>query len=111
MIQTDYSTLTIENHRMYARLRDHQFSLYEDYARKQGLQGKSLLILLWIYRHPKGISQQTITRHTYSTKQVVNAIIKNFSKKDILKAQSIRKTDEKTNHADRKRQTICRLYH
>lgn len=95
MIQTDYSTLTIENHRMYARLRDHQFSLYEDYARKQGLQGKSLLILLWIYRHPKGISQQTITRHTYSTKQVVNAIIKNFSKKGILKAQSIRKTDEK----------------
>ena len=48
MIQTDYSTLTIENHRMYARLRDHQFSLYEDYARKRGLQGKSLLILLWI---------------------------------------------------------------
>ena len=80
MIQTDYSTLTIENHRMYARLRDHQFSLYEDYARKRGLQGKSLLILLWIYRHPKGISQQTITRHTYSTKQVVNAVIKNFSK-------------------------------
>ena len=40
MIQTDYSTLTIENHRMYARLRDHQFSLYEDYARKRGLQGK-----------------------------------------------------------------------
>lgn len=38
MIQTDYSTLTIENHRMYARLRDHQFSLYEDYARKRGLQ-------------------------------------------------------------------------
>ena len=86
MIQTDYSTLTIENHRMYARLRDHQFSLYEDYARKRGLQGKSLLILLWIYRHPKGISQQTITRHTYSTKQVVNAVIKNFSKKGYIKS-------------------------
>ncbi len=86
MIQTDYSTLTIENHRMYARLRDHQFSLYEDYARKRGLQGKSLLILLWIYRYPKGISQQTITRHTYSTKQVVNAVIKNFSKKGYIKS-------------------------
>lgn len=110
MIQTDYSTLTIENHRMYARLRDHQFSLYEDYARKRGLQGKSLLILLWIYRHPKGISQQTITRHTYSTKQVVNAVIKIFEE-GYIKAQSIRKTDEKTDHADRKRQTICRLYH
>ena len=86
MIQTDYSTLTIENHRMYARLRDHQFSLYEDYARKRYLQGKSLLTLLWIYRHPKGISQQTITRHTYSTKQVVNAVIKNFSKKGYIKS-------------------------
>lgn len=61
-------------------------SLYEDYARKRGLQGKSLLILLWIYRHPKGISQQTITRHTYSTKQVVNAVIKNFSKKGYIKS-------------------------
>lgn len=71
---------------MYARLRDHQFSLYEDYARKRGLQGKSLLILLWIYRHPKGISQQIITRHTYSTKQVVNAVIKNFSKKGYIKS-------------------------
>lgn len=71
---------------MYARLRDHQFSLYEDYARKRGLQGKSLLILLWIYRHPKGISQQTIIRHTYSTKQVVNAVIKNFSKKGYIKS-------------------------
>ena len=50
---------------MYARLRDHQFSLYEDYARKRYLQGKSLLILLWIYRHPKGISQQTLTETTH----------------------------------------------
>lgn len=89
---------------MYARLRDHQFSLYEDYARKRGLQGKSLLILLWIYRHPKGISQQTITRHTYSTKQVVNAVIKNFSKKGYIKS-TVHPKDrrKKTNHADRKK--------
>ena len=84
MSPISYSPLIIENHRMYAHLRDHQFSLYEDYARKQGLNGKSLLILLWIYRHPQGISQQTITRYTYSTKQVVNAVIKNFSEKGYI---------------------------
>ena len=75
----------LSRQRLYARLRDHQFSLYEDYARKHGLQSKSLLILLWIYRHRQGISQETIVKHTYSTKQVVNATIKMFLKKDYVR--------------------------
>lgn len=82
----NYLKSEIENYSFYARLRDHQFSLYEDYARKRNLQGKSLLILLWLYRHPNGISQQIITRHTYSTKQVVNATIKNFSAKGYIES-------------------------
>lgn len=73
-----------ERNREYARLRDTQFSLYENYARQWGLQSKSLLILLWIYRNPQGISQQTIAAHTYSTKQVVNAAIKSFARKGYL---------------------------
>lgn len=67
--------------RLYARFRDHQFSLYEDYARKQGLQSKSLLILLWLYHSPCGITQEAIVRHTYSTKQVVHATIAMFAGK------------------------------
>lgn len=78
---------TLQNSRLYARLRDHQFSLYEDYARKQGLQGKSLLILLWIYRNPRGISQKTIGERTYSSKQVTNATIRSFMEKGYIEAR------------------------
>lgn len=70
--------------RLYTRQMDENRSLYECYARANGLTGKSLLILMWIYYTPQGISQQTICRKTYSTKQVVNATIKVFQKKGYL---------------------------
>ena len=76
-----------ERNREYARLRDTQFSLYENYARQCGLQSKSLLILLWI-------SQQTIAAHTYSTKQVVNAAIKSFARKGYLSV-TVSETDKR----------------
>ena len=69
---------------MYTRLRDTQFSLYENYARKRGLQSKSLLILLWLYHTPGGISQHSIAMRTYSTKQVVNATVKSFARKGYI---------------------------
>lgn len=62
----------------YSRIRDNQMSIFENYARKNGMQSKALTILMWIYYNPNGITQQRITRKTYSTKQVVNATIKNF---------------------------------
>lgn len=65
----------------YARLRDEQFSMYEYYARKNGMNYKGLLILLWLYNMPQGVSQQLICQKTYSTKQVVNAVIKGYIEK------------------------------
>lgn len=68
----------------YSRIRDNQMSIFENYARKNGMQSKALTILMWIYYNPNGITQQRITRKMYSTKQVVNATIKNFKDKGYI---------------------------
>lgn len=66
----------------YVRLIDEQLALQECYARKQGLQGKSLQLLLWVTNYPRltgrPISQKRLAEKTYSTKQVVNATIKSW---------------------------------
>ncbi|MBS6256251.1 MarR family winged helix-turn-helix transcriptional regulator [Megasphaera massiliensis] len=69
----------------YSRIRDNLLSIFENYARKRGLQSKSMLILMWIYYHPEGIPQHEIAQKTYSTKQVVNATIKSFKEKGYLR--------------------------
>ncbi|MDO4432213.1 MAG: MarR family transcriptional regulator [Aerococcaceae bacterium] len=71
----------LEQSKLFARVRDENFSLYEYYARAHGMHSKSLLILMWIYYTPAGISQHTICKKTYSTKQVVSATIKAFLQK------------------------------
>lgn len=58
---------------------DKQQALYEDYARKCGIQGKSQQILMWLYYNPQGITQKRIVEGTYSTKQVVHATIKRMN--------------------------------
>lgn len=74
----------ISNARKYARLRDEQFSLYESYAKKHGLNSKSLLVFMWIYHNPHGMTQESIAKRTFSTKQVIQAIVKTYMKKGIL---------------------------
>lgn len=70
--------------KQYSRIRDNQLSIFENYARKKGLQSKSMVILMWIYYNPDGIPQHEIAQKTYSTKQVVNATIKSFKEKGYL---------------------------
>ena len=74
----------------YSRIRDNQLSIFENYARKRGLQSKSMLILMWIYYHPEGIPQNEIAQKTYSTKQVVNATIKSFKEKGYVRFEENR---------------------
>ena len=69
---------------MFSRKKDENNSLYEYYARKNGLQGKSLLILSCLYYTRDGITQNTICEKTYSTKQVVNAAMKAFKEKGYI---------------------------
>ena len=69
---------------MFSRKKYENNSLYEYYARKNGLQGKSLLILSCLYYTKNEITQNTICEKTYSTKQVVNAAIKTFKNKGYI---------------------------
>ena len=74
----------LENSNLFSRKKDENNSLYEYYARKNGLQGKSLLILSCLYYTNNGITQNTICEKIYSTKQVVSAAIKTFKKKGYI---------------------------
>lgn len=87
----------------YSRIRDHQLSIFENYARKRGLQSKSMLILMWIYYNPEGIPQNEIAQKTYSTKQVVNATIKSFKEKGYLRFEE--------NPGDKRIKRILSLIH
>jgi transcriptional regulator len=77
-------TDTFKNSKLFAMRRDEQLAMYEYYARVNGLQGKAMLILMWIYYNPEGITQTVICKKTYSTKQVVSAAIKSFIKKGYI---------------------------
>ncbi|MFU2206871.1 MarR family winged helix-turn-helix transcriptional regulator [Streptococcus pluranimalium] len=72
----------------YIRAFDDLMSTYDYYARQNGLQSKSLQMLLWLYHYPKrneqNITQQFLVRNTQSSKQVVNATIKSWGKKGFL---------------------------
>ena len=72
------------NSNLFSRKKDENNSLYEYYARKNGLQGKSLLILSCLYYTKDGITQNIICEKTYSTKQVVSAAIKTFKNKGYI---------------------------
>ena len=74
----------LKNSNLFSRKKDENNSLYEYYARKNGLQGKLLLILTCLYYTRNGITQNTICEKTYSTKQVVSAAIKTFKKKGYI---------------------------
>ena len=74
----------LKNSSMFSRKKDENNSLYEYYARKKGLKGKSLLILTCLYYTKNGITQNTICEKTYSTRQVVSAAIKTFKNKGYI---------------------------
>ncbi|HFI0150179.1 TPA: MarR family winged helix-turn-helix transcriptional regulator [Streptococcus suis] len=67
-----------------ARIFYNQEGLYEDYARRHGLNTKCLSILMWIYYNPGGVTQNWVSKKTYSSKQVVNATIKKFQEKGLV---------------------------
>ncbi|HFI0240326.1 TPA: MarR family winged helix-turn-helix transcriptional regulator [Streptococcus suis] len=64
--------------KILAQIFYNQDGLYEDYARRHGLNGKCLSILMWLYYNPGGLTQNLVSKKTYSSKQVVNATIKKF---------------------------------
>ncbi|MGT2928765.1 MarR family winged helix-turn-helix transcriptional regulator [Streptococcus dentasini] len=71
----------------YAMLRDEQFSLIESYARQHGMTSKSFLVLMWIYNRPMGMTQESLAKRTFSTKQVIQAIVKTYRQKGWLRLE------------------------
>ena len=65
---------------LYCKFRDEQYALYDEYAKRNGLLMKSLLILNALYYAKDGMTQKEITDRTFQSKQTVNLIIKNLLK-------------------------------
>lgn len=102
-------TVKIESKKI-VRILDQQKSIYENYAKENGLQGRSLQILLWIYYNQKGVSQSYLVEKTLLSKQVVNATIQVWQKKGYVelvstendKRQKLVKLTEKGNQISKK---------
>ncbi|GAB6699325.1 MarR family transcriptional regulator [Streptococcus uberis] len=102
-------TVKIESKKI-VRILDQQKSIYENYAKENGLQGRSLQLLLWIYYNQKGVSQSYLVEKTLLSKQVVNATIQVWQRKGYIelvstendKRQKLVKLTEKGNQISKK---------
>lgn len=65
---------------LYCKFRDEQYALYDEFAKKNGMLMKTLLVLNALYYAKDGMTQKEITDRTFQSKQTVNLIIKNLLK-------------------------------
>ena len=78
---TKRNSLTKEDKKnayLYCKFRDEQYALYDEYAKKNGLLMKTLLVLNALYYAKDGMTQKEICDRTFQSKQTVNLIIKNL---------------------------------
>ena len=76
--------MAVNKAKLYARLRDEQFAVFENYARQNGMNSKCLMVFMWIYYSSDALTQEKIAKRTFSTKQVVQAIIKTYRERDMI---------------------------
>lgn len=67
-----------KNAYLYCKFRDEQFALYDEYAKRQGILMKTLLVANVLFYAKEGMTQTEICQRTFQSKQTVNLIIKNF---------------------------------
>ncbi len=71
-----------KNAYLYCKFRDEQFALYDEYAKRNGMMMKTLLVANVLYYdtlyQKGGMTQKEICRRTFQSKQTVNLIIKNL---------------------------------
>ena len=63
---------------LYCKFRDEQFALYDEYAKRNGMMMKTLLVVYVLFYAVDGMTQKEISRRTFQSKQTVNLIIKNL---------------------------------
>lgn len=67
-----------ENAYLYCKFRDEQFALYDEYAKRNGMMMKTLLVVNVLFYAKEGMTQAEICKRTFQSKQTVNLIIKNL---------------------------------
>lgn len=67
-----------KNAYLYCKLRDEQFALYDEYAKRHGMLMKTLLVVNVLFYAKDGMTQTEICKRTFQSKQTVNLIIKNL---------------------------------
>ena len=67
-----------KNAYLYCKFRDQQFALYDEYAKRQGMMMKTLLVLNALFYAKEGMTQAEICRRTFQSKQTVNSIVRNL---------------------------------
>lgn len=67
-----------KNAYLYCKIRDEQFALYDEYAKRHGMLMKTLLVVNTLFYAKDGMTQTEICRRTFQSKQTVNLIIKNL---------------------------------
>lgn len=67
-----------KNAYLYCKIRDEQFALYDEYAKRHGMLMKTLLVVNVLFYAKCGMTQTDICQRTFQSKQTVNLIIKNL---------------------------------
>ena len=67
-----------KNAYLYCKFRDEQFALYDEYAKRNGMLMKTLLVVNALFYAKSGMTQTEICQRTFQSKQTVNLIIKNL---------------------------------
>lgn len=67
-----------KNAYLYCKFRDEQFALYDEYAKRNGMMMKTLLVVNVLFYAKDGMTQKEICQRTLQSKQTVNLIIKNL---------------------------------
>ena len=63
-----------KNAYLYCKFRDEQFALYDEYAKRNGMMMKTLLVVNVLFYAVDGMTQKEISRRTFQSKQTVNLI-------------------------------------
>lgn len=69
-----------KNAYLYCKFRDEQFALYDEYAKRNGMLMKTLLVVNILFYAKEGLTQKEICGRTFQSKQTVNLIIQNLLK-------------------------------
>ena len=67
-----------KNAYLYCKFRDEQFALYDEYAKRNGMLMKTLLVTNVLFYSESGMTQTEICQRTFQSKQTVNLIIRNL---------------------------------